>query len=151
MNLKRRRKKTWIVVLDGGAARIYRDPGAKAALEPIFESEADPRRSRDLETDRPGRVHDRTTHRRAAMDPQEDAQRREKFRFVRAVAERIDRASHDGDFDRLVLIAPPQALGDLRSVLGPRSRDAVVAEVPKDLIRASISELETQVAAALQL
>ena len=55
--------------------------------------------------------------------------------FARRIAEEIERARHAGTLDRVVLAAEPQILGLIRAALPDASREAVAAEVAKDLVR----------------
>ena len=48
------------------------------------------------------------------------------------MANRIDGYAADGAFDRLVVCAAPQTLGDLRGMLSAKSRDKTMAEISKD-------------------
>lgn len=55
--------------------------------------------------------------------------------FARRIAEEIERARLAGTLDRVVLAAEPQILGLIRTALPAASREAVAAEVAKDLVR----------------
>jgi protein required for attachment to host cells len=44
--------------------------------------------------------------------------------------------------DKLVLVAPPKALGILRKHLAPATRAVVIGEVAKDLVKFPIPEIE---------
>ena len=46
----------------------------------------------------------------------------------------IGQAALDKKFDRLVLVAPPKALGDLRAELPKHAQERVTHELPKDLV-----------------
>jgi protein required for attachment to host cells len=45
-------------------------------------------------------------------------------------------------FDRLVLVAPPKALGNLREALDEKAKALVHGELAKDLVRVSPRDLE---------
>jgi protein required for attachment to host cells len=53
----------------------------------------------------------------------------------------LEDAALKGSFDRLVLIAPPRALGDLRSSLAENVSRMVPEEIPKDRVDVPIHEL----------
>ena len=53
--------------------------------------------------------------------------------FTARLAGVLDKACGEGQFDRLVLVAPPRSLGELRSHLSERVKRAVSHEVGKDL------------------
>jgi protein required for attachment to host cells len=135
--------RTWIVVADGARARFLVNEGPGKGLREALpeESGAPPPPTRDLGTDRPGRVFESADSSRHAMEPRVDWHRFEKQRFARSVAQVIDRGATERAFDRLVLIAPPRTLGDLRAVLGHASREAVHGEVAKDLTKVPVHDL----------
>ncbi len=135
--------RTWIVVADGARARFLVNEGPGRGLsEALPEKTGAPLRpTREYGTDRPGRVFESADGARHAMEPRVDWHRFEKQRFARSVARVIDRGANDRSFDRLILIAPPKTLGDLRAVLGHASRDAVHGELAKDLTKVSIHDL----------
>jgi protein required for attachment to host cells len=88
--------------------------------------------NRDIFADKPGRTQESATTGRHAME-QPDYRRIEKAMFAREVAKRIDEALENNGCRRLLLIAPPQTLAELRQALSPKSRGAVMAELDKDL------------------
>ena len=137
------KKITWILVADGARARVLMNQGIGKGLEPAVNGEmvhAVPP-TRELGTDRPGRAQQRGTAGRHAIQPHVDWHRFEKEKFSREMAALLDAAAERGAFDRLVLIAPPRTLGDLRSALGAKARGKVHAEVDKDLTHVTVQEL----------
>ncbi len=97
---------------------------------------------RDLKSDRPGRFSDHALlapgRRGATAHHGTGGERRprkhEAELFARQVAEQIERARHNGEFDRLVVMAAPAFLGLLRKVLPDSLRPHLAAEVGKDLV-----------------
>lgn len=145
--------RTWIVVADGGRARFLVNEGPGRGLhEALPETPvASLPPTRDLGTDRPGRVFESADGSRHAMEPRVDWHRFEKRRFARSVARIIDRNAGEGSFDRLVLVAPPKTLGDLRAVLGQASREAVHGEVAKDLTKVPVHDLPAHLETVLNI
>ncbi|MEE8271455.1 MAG: host attachment protein [Alphaproteobacteria bacterium] len=146
-----RRLTTWVLVADGGRARILRNDGVGKGLQPVAAAvfAVDNPPTRDQGSDRPGRVHDRMGTGRHAMEPKADWHRAEKVHFASSIAERLDAAAGRGDFDRLIVIAPPAALGDLRTALDDRTRRLVTGEIAKDLTNSPDSDVERQVGTIL--
>ena len=135
--------RTWIVVADGARARFLLNEGPGKGLTlalPDGLSVPHPP-TREIGAARPGRVFESADSSRHAMEPRADWHRFEKQQFARGVARIIDRAAGERSFDRLVLIAPPKTLGDLRAALGQASRDAIHTDVAKDLTKVPIQEL----------
>lgn len=146
-----RKRKTWIVVANGASARALTNTGVGKGLDPspAFEMTAEHPPTRDLGSDRPGRVHDRFGPGRHAMEPKADWHRQDKAAFVKIVAERLESAARAGAFDRLVLVAPPTAMGDLRTALDGRTRALIAGEITKDLTHNALSEIERHVGEVL--
>ncbi len=137
------KKVTWILVADGARARVLRNDGIGKGLQPAIDGEiARPvPPTRELGTDRPGRAQQRGTSGRHAIQPHLDWHRFEKEKFGKEMAALLDAAAERGAFQRLVLIAPPRTLGDLRAALGTKARALIHAEIDKDLTHVTIHEL----------
>ncbi len=131
---------TWVLVSDGQHARIFEVAG-KGRVEFLgnYGSELPP--SRDINADRPGRTFDRSGPGRHALEPRHDAHRLSKRNFLGQMAERLDRSCRSGDFTDLIVIAPPTALGDLRSAFSKRIQSALVQEHAKEVSGLSEPEL----------
>jgi protein required for attachment to host cells len=48
-------------------------------------------------------------------------------------------------FDRLVVVAPPAMLGNLRKMINPEVRNKIVAEIDKDLTRIPNNEIASHI------
>jgi protein required for attachment to host cells len=136
---------TWIVVADGAHARVYAHDGPgkglRAALEKDFETSL-PHHVRDILTDRRGRYTGAPGSGRHAMDPRTDPKRHVAQEFVKSVAEVIGGAAQHGYFDRLILVAPPKTLGDLRAALPKLVEGLVTGTLDKDLIKRDDGDIE---------
>lgn len=138
-----KKKVTWILVADGARARVLANEGVGKGLQPIADEmthELPP--TRELGTERPGRSGgQRGTGIRHAIQPHVDWHRFEKEKFSKEVAALLDAAAERNAFDRLVLVAPPRTLGDLRAALGAKSRSRIHAEIDKDLTQVAVQDL----------
>lgn len=67
------------------------------------------------------------------MEPATDPQRHAEYTFARDLADHLEKAANEHRFDRLVLVAAPKALGDLRGLLPKTVQSKIVAEINKDL------------------
>lgn len=144
---------TWIVIADGSEARFFANHGPGKGLEALSpESVAiDLQRTGEIMADKPGRSFDSTGHNRHAMEPTSDAKQEQKRRFLKAVAEGLNAAALSGQFDELILAAPPKALGELRKDLDAHALERVRAELPKDLVNTPEQELPSHFADQLAL
>lgn len=136
----------WMVVADGEKALfLYNEGDAAFPHLKVFRGveHVNPP-SREQGTDRPGRLSDAGTVHRSAVS-ETDWHRAEKGRFAREIAETLYGFAHSGQFDCLILVAPPAVLGDLRKELHAQVTSRIIAEVPKDLTKHPIDQIETLV------
>jgi protein required for attachment to host cells len=140
--------KTWILVAHKAGARFFENQGPGKGLELIEEVEHPEGRERDreIDSDRPGRSFrkDSGDPRRAAMSRSESPQERAAADFARELAQKLQHGRAQNEFQRLVLVAPPQFLGLLRSALDGPTSQLVVGSLDKDLAASKKAELEEQ-------
>jgi protein required for attachment to host cells len=132
----------WIVIVDGEHARFVQ-PGADNVLRTTnsLDSASAHLRSRDIGTDRPGRSLESSGGTHHAVGERHDLHAMEKERFVRLIGEQLNTAAARGEFDELVLIAPPRALSELRDALDAAARPKLVGTLEKDLVKTPDHEL----------
>lgn len=143
-------KKTWILVADGAKARILERMEPQGAVLPASDqcfSEPEARaKTRDVGADRPGRVHESADTARHAMEPRVDWHRFAKEQFAKSVAGALEDAAKSRKYEALILVAPPQTLGDLRGALGQHAKALVEGEVGKDLTNIPDHEIAAHLA-----
>lgn len=132
---------TWVVVADGAQARLFEEPLRAGPLRERPEWAL-----RQEHGDWPhARPHAATVHQRVASGrhagkeakPSQEAERR----FLARVAERLAAAAERHEFEGLVLIAPPRALGVLRAALSPALKARLEASEPHDRVRADADQM----------
>lgn len=143
-----RDRRRYVVVADGGEARILLARGARGGpgfeeIARIVRSSAH-RPARDLVTDRTGRVFDSGS--RAGIGPRSRARHGaesdydphavEVQRFAKQLARRLDTECRRSGMDELTLIVEPRFLGVLRPRLSALTRRRVSREIARDLVRA---------------
>ncbi len=141
----------WVLIADGATARIVSDSGEGRTLASVddVQLEGNNQPDRDLAADRPGRVFDRAGAGRHGMEPKTDPRRVEHERFAREIIEALGLAKQQDRYDRLVLVAPPKMMGDLRGLLPPAIAETVSCELTKDLTKISIHDLPVHLEAVL--
>lgn len=137
-------RRTWIVVADGARARIAVSEGPARRLRPAirYDLAVPLARTSALVSDRPGRQADAGGVGTHATSPRTDAHTHMQNLFALQVAREVEVAAARRLFDRLVLVAPPAAMGRLRAVMSPRVKNLVSAEVAKDLTHLALPALE---------
>jgi len=129
--------RTWILIADGARARILESEGAGRGLRAVegaaFHGEHGA--THEIMSDRAGRTFQSVGSARSAKEARSDPHRELKRRFARRLADALDEGLARGAYDRLVVVAAPAALGDLRDAISAPVRAKVTAEVAKDLTR----------------
>lgn len=135
---------TWLVIADGDKARIFEHPGPGKGLHARQELDLDQAhlRAHDIMADRPGRVvASHGSGSRAAVDYKTDPVETRERHFLEQLARLLDEKRAAKAYDRLVIAAPPRALGELRPALSEAVRTAIIAELAKDLTKTPTDKL----------
>jgi protein required for attachment to host cells len=131
-----------ILVGDGEKALFLRNHGAaqdpRLVVERIVEQDNPP--TREQGTDQPGRAFASVGTARSAVE-ETDWHRLGEARFAVKLAELLYRHAHAGRFNKLVVVAPPKVLGDLRKALHKEVADRIAAEIPKDLTSHPLAQI----------
>jgi len=128
----------WVVVASSTRCRIFaqhKHNGPLEELEDLVHPEGR-LHERRLASDRPGRTFDRAGEGRHAKGNPVKPQEQENIRFAKDVADKIDAARKRDKFERLVLIAEPGFLGQLRQDLPAATLQRLSAELHKNLVEA---------------
>ena len=137
--------RTWVLIADAGRAHVYEALGPGKGIKALDDLwlENDVPRSRDAAAGatKPGRGHPAAGSSRHAFEATSDPHRQFKRQFADEVAEMIGQKLAEGAFGKLVVVATPVMLGDLRAALPEQVRRVVSAEIDKDLTKIPIAEL----------
>ncbi len=133
----------WVVVCDGRKALILENQGdAKFPNLRMREThEHDDAKTSEQGTDRPGRVHDSTTPGRSAVE-QTDWHDLAEREFLQKISHLLDEAIRKRRTTALVIVAAPRALGVLRPAYSHAVKDALKAEIDKDMVNMPVYEIE---------
>jgi protein required for attachment to host cells len=133
-----------VLVGDGRRAIFLRNVGrprrVKLEMEQLLQHETPP--NRELAADRPGRVASGPGGYLKSALEETDWHHLEETRFVHAVADAIARAASAEPNLSVVVVMPPKALGDFRDAIRHPVRRHIVAEIPKDLTRYGVRDIE---------
>jgi protein required for attachment to host cells len=135
--------RTWIVVADSARANIFLREQKNSPLTPIA-SLAEPamhQREQDFTTDISGRTFDSAGEGRHKINSDYSPKDHEREVFAKDIADRIESGRIAGDFEHLVLVAPPKFLGKLRDALSKTTLDKISREVQKNLVQLPENEL----------
>ena len=111
-----RKRTTWILLANGSRALIVlrREGGSRFDVISEMSSEESHIPSHLLGAERPGRTQESGYTGRHAIEPREDPHAARMTAFLQSVAELVNERGAAKAFDRLILFAPPHALGELR-------------------------------------
>lgn len=146
-------KRTWILLADSSHARVFLNEGVGQGVSPIAEGtfDAPVLPTREINADKPGVSFDSVGEGRHRMQPTTDPNRQVKLAFAKRLVSFLEQANNKQKYDRLILIAPPRMLGDLRSALPAKIGNLVYGKLDKDLMHISERDLPDHLAGMLAL
>jgi protein required for attachment to host cells len=135
--------KTWILIADGARARVLENDGPGKGLIAVdrLVLHGDHSATHDIVDDREGRTHGSHGPGRSATDARTDPHRELKRTFAHHLADVLAHELDDDAYERLVIVAAPVTLGDLRKALSQRVAAKVTGEIPKDLTKTPNGEI----------
>jgi protein required for attachment to host cells len=139
---------SWVVVCDGAKALIMQNAGDAELINlQVQETLTQPNEAdRELGTDKPGRSHAANGFSGSSMQETDWHERAEED-FLKQVASKLDELVHEKKARRIILVAPPEALGTLRPNLSADVQAAILAEVAKDYTNLPVDQIERHLAA----
>ena len=132
-----RPQKTWVLIADGARARILENRGPGDGLVAVdgLEFSADHSPTNDLVADRQGRSFSSHGPGRSAIEARSDPHRQRKSIFARHLADVLAVELEAGRYHRLILVAAPATMGELREAISPKVRATVAGEAALDLTK----------------
>jgi protein required for attachment to host cells len=129
--------RTWILIADGARARILENDGPGKGLHEVagMVFQGDHSSTHEIMSDREGRSHTSVGPGRSAIEAHSDPHRELKKKFAHQLADTLAHGLQQKAYDRLVIVAAPSALGDLRAALSDQVRAKVTGEIAKDLTK----------------
>lgn len=116
---------TWIVVADGGGARLFHSEGQD---ETFLLTQVQVLQQEEVLDGGPA------GHR----PPESDQQATDEAAFAKQLAHRLNAAALKNEYEHLVLMADPQTLGQMRPQLHKETVRRIVGEVAKTFTNAPI-------------
>jgi protein required for attachment to host cells len=135
----------WVLICDGRKALLTENAGDAQApnlqVRETFEHPDPP--TRELGTDRPGRMSSSVGDARSAAEPT-DLHTLAEEGFLKKLSAHLERSVGNRQIEDLIVVAPPRAIGVLRRAFSPAVRKVVRQEVEKDYVNMPIHEVERQ-------
>jgi len=130
---------TWVLVADAKGARIFSflEKNGEWSLRDTLKGDGSEHPDQTAGSVAKASEHKGALHGHGENNPKETQERR----FAHTLAHVLERGHGTRAFTRLMLVAPPKLLGDLRENLSKGLQDAVVSEVHKDYTHTGVVEL----------
>ncbi len=119
----------WVVVADGGKARIFSNVGKDGAISLQQACVVEPK---DLDNDGPS----------GHVPAEASASHIDEATFAKQLANRLNLAALKHEYAHLVLIADPQTLGQMRPQLHVETTRRMVGELAKTLTNSPVDDIE---------
>lgn len=146
----------YVLVADGQKMLFFRNEGDEAFpnLEVVSAAEQSNPQTSDQGTDRPGRGFTAGgSHRRGNISSQVGASNRsgyeqtdfhtlEEERFAADAAEMLKKRALANEFEKLLIVAPPTTLGELRKHYHKEVEARLIGELAKDLTNHPVDQIE---------
>ncbi len=140
----------WVLIADGEKALFTCNTtdaqNPHLAVQRVEELDNPP--TREQSASAPGRRSDGPGDGRSAME-ETDWHRLAKERFAVELAKLLYGQVQSGAFEKLVIVAPPRTLGELRPQLHSDVKARIVGEVSKDFTNHPLTTVEKLVSEAL--
>ncbi|MBB6190752.1 protein required for attachment to host cells [Sphingobium wenxiniae] len=132
-----------VLVADGRKILLFRNKGDGdfPHLETEVVKEQDNPADRDQASDAPGRAFNSVGGHRSAME-QTDFHDLEESRFAAEAADMLKRRALANEYQKLIVVAPPTALGEMRKHYHKEVQSRLAGEIAKDLSNHPVPEIE---------
>lgn len=141
----------WVAVIDGARGLILVNEGTalepKLAVRQSYHQDNPP--THEQGRAKPPRAFDANgTHRSALETP--DLHQRAEDEFVAGIVADLEKAAVADAFDKIVIVAPPVALGTIRKAFGNALKPKIVKEISADYVKKPVTDIAAAVQKALE-
>ncbi|HWW66220.1 MAG TPA: host attachment family protein [Sphingomonadaceae bacterium] len=133
----------FVLVADGQKALLLRNQGDAEVLDLklVRGTEQSDAPDRDRKTDAKGRAPSIPGIQSATVG-EADYHQQAEDRFAADTADALRRSALAGDFEHLIVVAPPRTLGELRKHYHKEVVARLTGEIPKDLTDHTVPDIE---------
>jgi protein required for attachment to host cells len=139
---------TWILVAHRSGARIFENKGPNKGLS-LLQDIPHPEgrlKNRDIGADKPGRSFDSHGQARHALGTEQEPTAHLAEQFAKQLGATLDDGRNHQRYTKLVLVAEPRFLGNLRAALSAPTAALVTASLGKDLGSVELHDLPKHLA-----
>ncbi|MBM3633217.1 MAG: host attachment protein [Alphaproteobacteria bacterium] len=137
------KKMNWILLADGGNARVMERVAPFGKLKEIFHLSHTHKASHELGNDKPGRSFESASPARHAYEPHSDPHELQKDNFAKEIVSMLKEAFQTQKFDELSIVSPPHMLGLLRSHLSNTPvHSRITKESDKNMLGMALEQIQ---------
>jgi protein required for attachment to host cells len=132
-----------VLVADGRKMLFFRNHGDENQIDLRTEAHGarQERRDRDIKTDAPGTVQQSFGYGHSTYE-ETDFHQQEEDRWIKDAADELKKRALRNDFDALVIVVPPKALGVLKRHLHKEVSKRIVCTLNKEMSGRPVPDIE---------
>ncbi len=137
------KKQSWLILANSGIMKIFKFPSDTKKLV-ASETTVFPERHlrpHDLNSDKEGRSYPSKGHQSSAYERRKDLKKTEEELFATKIAEFLNKAARDNDFEKLYLAISKEFFGILKPKLSDEVREKIAEQTNKDLIHEKLHSI----------
>lgn len=125
----------WVVIATSSYAEIYsiNNSGMEIKKVHFLDFPDGRKKSGEIDSDKPGRNYAKGSSTRHAYSPHDSDHQHQQKVLASKIAEVLRKDHAENAFENLILIAPPEFLGELRPALTKAVRECVRKELTKTI------------------
>lgn len=136
---------TWVIAADPTLGRVIEIEDDAPAEVCSFARQEDAGADID-ELSKPSKSLETVDGERQAVSVELEPDEPQRIAFTRQIGDYVEHARRDHRFEKLVLVADPKVLANLRKELSNETRKLVSSEVSKNVARQNIEEIRSYLA-----
>lgn len=145
-------KSMMIVVADSSRARIFTVDSDRSPLNEI-ETMAHPEgrmHEQNMVSDMPGKDKGKGGGGDHAFQEKVEPKKEEMIEFAKRVTDYLDDARKANDLNKLILVAAPEFLGELRNHLSKETSEKIIYELDKNLAQHDVEDIRKHLSTFLK-
>lgn len=135
--------KIWVILAESSRARIFELDKLYSPLEELegFVNNNCRLHETELNSDKPGHSFDSRGASSHQLGQFNDTKTHQTEVFAKLLSDRLDKGRISGEFEKLIIIAPPSFLGILRKIMPHQIKQLVWMSMPKNIVREDTATL----------
>jgi protein required for attachment to host cells len=142
-----------VLVADGRKMLFFRNHGDENQIDlrtEAHDARGYQRKDREIKTDAPGMTRQSFGYGRSTYE-ETDFHQQEEDRWIKDAADELKKRALRNDFEAVVIVAPPKALGVLKKCLHKEVQKRIICTSAKEMSSRTIPDIETLLVAETQV